>query len=53
MGVFGVRGFPAYWTSTTLSGFGTTITTVAIPMLVVTTLHATPLRVGLVNAAHF
>ena len=48
-----VPGFRAYWAAATVSSFGTAVSAVAVPVLVVTVLQATPLEVGLVNAAQF
>jgi MFS family permease len=48
-----VPGFRAYWSAATVSSFGSAVSAVAIPVLVVTVLHATPFEVGLVNAAQF
>lgn len=48
-----VAGFTAYWSAATVSSFGTSVSTVAVPVLVVTFLDATPLEVGVVNAAQF
>jgi len=45
--------FLRYWTAATISSFGTAITTVAMPVLVVQLLDASPLEVGIVNAAQF
>lgn len=45
--------FVRYWTAAALSSFGTAITTVAMPVLVVQLLGATPLEFGVVNAAQF
>lgn len=45
--------FARYWTAAAISSFGSAVTTVAMPVLVVTTLHASPFEVGLVNAAQF
>lgn len=47
------RGFRRYWSANTLSAFGTTLTAVALPVLVVDVLRADPLQVGLVGAAQF
>lgn len=47
------RGFGRYWSANTLSAFGTTLTGVALPVLVVELLHAGPVQVGLVGAAQF
>lgn len=49
----GAGAFPRFWTSATLSAFGTTATAVALPVLVVEGLRADPVQVGLVNAAQF
>ncbi|WP_336857306.1 MFS transporter [Sinomonas albida] len=51
--VFRLPGFAAFWAASTISGFGSSITQVAIPVLVVSTLAATPLEVGLINAVQF
>ncbi|WP_435080576.1 MFS transporter [Clavibacter michiganensis] len=48
-----VPGFRPYWAAATVSSFGSAVSAVAVPVLVVTVLHATPLEVGLVNAAQF
>lgn len=48
-----VPGFRPYWTAATVSAFGSAVSAVAIPVLVVTVLDATPVEVGLVNAAQF
>jgi MFS family permease len=48
-----VPGFRSYWSAATVSSFGSAVSAVAVPVLVVTVLHATPLEVGLVNAAQF
>lgn len=45
--------FARYWTAAAISSFGSAVTTVAMPVLVVKTLHASPFEVGLVNAAQF
>ncbi|WP_425839232.1 MFS transporter [Microbacterium sp. PA5] len=45
--------FARYWAAATISSFGATVTAVAMPVLVVQLLAATPLEVGLVNAAQF
>lgn len=45
--------FARYWTASALSSFGSAVTTVALPVLVVEVLGATPLEVGVVNAAQF
>ena len=51
--VFRLPGFGAFWTASTLSGFGSSITSVAVPVLVVSLLAATPFEVGVINAARF
>lgn len=43
--------FARFWTASTLSSVGTSVTSVALPVIVITLLHATPLEVGYVNAA--
>lgn len=43
--------FARFWTAAALSAFGTAVTAVAMPVLVVQVLGATPLEVGVVNAA--
>lgn len=48
-----VHGFRAYWSAATVSSFGSAVSAVAVPVLAVTVLHASPLEVGLVNAAQF
>ena len=49
----GVLGFRPYWSAATVSSFGSAVSAVAVPVLVVTVLHASPFEVGLVNAAQF
>lgn len=54
----GSRGGPSasfarYWIAATISSFGTAVTTVAMPVLVVQLLAASPFEVGVVNAAQF
>jgi MFS family permease len=46
-------GFRLFWTASTVSDFGTPITTLAIQGLVVTTLSGSAAEVGLVNAARW
>lgn len=46
-------GFLRFWTATTVSGFGTYVTSVAIQVLVVITLHEGATGVGLVNSARW
>lgn len=48
-----MSGFPRYWTAAAISALGTAITAVAMPVLVVQVLDATPLEVGIVGAAQF
>ena len=45
--------FFRYWTAAAISSFGSAVTAVATPVLVVQLLGATPFEVGLVNAAQF
>lgn len=45
--------FARYWTAAAISSFGSAVTAVAMPVLVVNSLRATPLEVGIVNAAQF
>ncbi len=47
------RAFARYWTADAISSFGTAVTAVAMPVLVVQLLHATPFEVGVVGAAQF
>ncbi len=47
------RDFRLFWTAETISGFGSYVTTLAIQVLVVVTLHESAAGVGLVNAARF
>jgi MFS family permease len=46
-------GFGRFWAASTTSAFGSTITAVALPVLVVDGLTAGPVEVGIVNAAQF
>ncbi|WP_245631660.1 MFS transporter [Curtobacterium ammoniigenes] len=48
-----VPGFRSYWSAATVSSFGSAVSAIAVPVLVVTVLHATAFEVGLVNAAQF
>jgi len=45
--------FLRYWCAAAISSFGTAVTAVAMPVLVVQLLGATPFEVGAVNAAQF
>lgn len=45
--------FPRFWTAAAISSFGSAVTAVAMPVLVVQLLGATPFEVGVVNAAQF
>lgn len=47
------RGFPQLWTASTVSDFGTYITAMALPVLLVRTLNASATEIGLVNAARW
>jgi MFS family permease len=42
--------FARLWTAATLSGLGSAVTTVAVPVLLVSVLDATPVELGVVNA---
>jgi MFS family permease len=46
-------GFLRFWTAATVSGFGTYVTTLAIQVLVVVTLHEGAAGVGLVSASRW
>ncbi|WIE66437.1 MFS transporter [Curtobacterium sp. MCLR17_036] len=48
-----VPGFRSYWSAATVSSFGSAVSAVAVPVLVVRVLDASPFEVGLVNAAQF
>lgn len=45
--------FARYWTAASISSFGSAVTAVAMPVLVVQILHATPFELGVANAAQF
>lgn len=45
--------FLRYWSAAAISSFGAAVTAVAMPVLVVQLLGATPFEVGVVNAAQF
>ncbi|MCP2636490.1 MFS transporter [Microbacterium sp. HD4P20] len=49
----GGASFTRYWVAATISSFGTAITAVAMPVLVVQVLGASPIEVGIANAAQF
>ena len=51
--VFRIPGYLAFWSAYTVSGFGTYITTLALQVLVLQTLHGTAADVGLLNAARW
>jgi len=51
--VFRLPGYLAFWTAETVSAFGSYITSLALQVLVVVTLHGTPTEVGLVNASRW
>ena len=46
-------GFLRFWTAATVSGFGSYVTTLAIQVLVVITLHDGAAGVGLVSSARW
>jgi MFS family permease len=52
-GLAGCPGFGPFWAAATVSSFGTYITTLAIQVLVVLTLHGGAAEVGLVSAARW
>lgn len=45
--------FTRFWTAAAISSFGTAVTAVAMPLLVVKVLHASEVEVGVVYAAQF
>ncbi len=47
------RGFGTYWAASTVSGFGSYVTALAIQVLVVITLHQGAAGVGVVNASRW
>ncbi|GLI27273.1 MFS transporter [Agromyces rhizosphaerae] len=49
----GRGAFARFWGAAAISSFGTAVTAVAMPVLVVQVLGATPFEVGIVNAAQF
>ena len=51
--VLGDRDFRRFWLAETVSGFGTYVTTIALQVLVVLTLHGTATDVGLLNASRW
>jgi MFS family permease len=51
--VFGTPGYLRLWTAETVSVFGSYVTGVALPVLVLLTLRGTAFDVGLVNAARW
>lgn len=51
--VLRIPAFAAYWTASTVAGFSGPVTVVAVQVLVVTTLAASPFEVGIVNAVRF
>lgn len=53
LGTAARSSFARYWTAATISSFGTAVTAVAMPVLVIQVLGATPFEVGIVNAAQF
>lgn len=52
-GAGGGSPFARFWLAAAISSFGTAVTAVALPVLVVSVLSATPFEVGVVNAAQF
>lgn len=51
--VLAQRGFLRFWTAETVSGFGSAVTTIALQVLVLETLHGTAGDVGLLNGARW
>ncbi|WP_223690192.1 MFS transporter [Leifsonia poae] len=51
--VFRLPGFPSYWAAGSVSEFGTYITTIALQVLVLTSLHGSAADIGLVNASRW
>src|SRR5262249_60024173 len=47
------RDFRLLWAGDTISQLGTQVTVLALPLLAVTTLHATPFQVGLLTTFEF
>jgi len=52
-GLRSCQGFRPFWAAATVSSFGTYVTTLAVQVLVVLTLHGGATEVGLVNAARW
>ncbi|NUR59727.1 MAG: MFS transporter [Catenulispora sp.] len=52
-GIFSHPGYARFWAADAVSTFGSCITTVAMSVLAVVTLHAGNLQVGLLNAARW
>jgi predicted MFS family arabinose efflux permease len=50
-GLLAQRDFRLLWTGETSSGFGNYVTSVALPLIAVTTLHSSPLAIGVLAAA--
>ncbi|MCU1527084.1 MAG: major facilitator superfamily 1 [Frondihabitans sp.] len=51
--VFRLPGFLGFWAAGTVSEFGSYVTSIALQVLVLTTLHGTAFDVGLVNASRW
>ena len=51
--VFGYRDFTRFWVADTVSGFGSYVTTMALQVLVVLSLHGSAADVGVLNAARW
>ncbi|MFJ8470970.1 MFS transporter [Kitasatospora sp. NPDC094011] len=49
----GARAFWRYWTASTVSRLGDQVTTVALPLIAVVTLHASAFQVGLITGAAY
>ncbi|MFE5587684.1 MFS transporter, partial [Kitasatospora sp. NPDC056531] len=49
----GAGAFWRYWTASTVSRLGDQVTTVALPLIAVVTLHASAFEVGLITGAAY
>jgi len=53
MGTHGAATFWTYWSATTVSSVGTAVTSVALPLVAVSVLHASAFAVGLLAASTY
>lgn len=51
--LFGERSFRWLWTAETISKLGDSVTVVALPLVAILTLQASPIQIGLIGAAQF